>query len=294
VTGRVPRRTLLAAAVGLVIGAPQAPAAGKVRSVIVYGHARVNAPRAHDVDLVLDFYRPPSRYPGRRPVAVFIHGGGFRANSRRDDGLMRIARALAAEGIAVAAIDYRLLPQDPEPSERVAPLLDAVPDTAFSRAMVAAVDDTLTAMEYLRAHARALRIDPTRMGALGSSAGAITADHVGYVLDDHGISGPKLRFVGSLWGGILVPAPEGGVAAVQLDRGEPALFAVHGDSDDTVPVALDDQLVARAKAQRVRREYHRIKGGEHGYVPSGFFTAKVAGRRTPFDRLLRFAKSALG
>jgi predicted esterase len=101
--------------------------------------------------------------------------------------------------------------------------------------------------------------------------------------------------VASLWGGILIPAPEGrgDVAAVRLERGEPALFAVHGDADETVPVQLDDELVARAADQGVRHEYHRIPGGMHGYEPSGFFTVHVVGQQTPADRLIRFAESAL-
>jgi fermentation-respiration switch protein FrsA (DUF1100 family) len=110
------------------------------------------------------------------------------------------------------------------------------------------------------------------------------------------ISGPKVRFVASLWGGMFVPAPSalGRLAAAQLERGEAALFAVHGDADPTVPVTLDDQLVARARAQRVPNEYHRIAGGRHGYDGSGFFTRRAVGSQTPFDRLLRFAERALG
>ncbi|MGZ4276579.1 MAG: alpha/beta hydrolase [Solirubrobacteraceae bacterium] len=157
------------------------------------------------------------------------------------------------------------------------------------------MDDTLTATDYLRAHAEKLGIDVRRLGLVGSSAGAVTADHVGYVLDDHGIRGPKIGFVASLWGGIVVPAPGGGrVAAVQLERDEPALFAVHGSADPTVPVRLDDQLVARARAQHVRTEYHRIPGGLHGFNGSQFFTRRVVGAQTPFDRLILFARSALG
>jgi fermentation-respiration switch protein FrsA (DUF1100 family) len=121
-------------------------------------------------------------------------------------------------------------------------------------------------------------------------------DTVGYALDDHGIAPPKgIRFVGSLWGGILAnaPAAEGPQSAGQLERGEPALFAVHGDADPVVPVVLDDQLVARAKKLHVREEYHRIPGGKHGFGGTGFFTRRVTGDQTSFDRLLAFAKKRL-
>jgi dienelactone hydrolase len=105
---------------------------------------------------------------------------------------------------------------------------------------------------------------------------------------DHGVKGPKVRFLASLWGGIFAPG-----GAAQLEHGEAALFAVHGDTDPTVPVTLDDQLIARARRQDVRNEYHRIQGGAHGYDGSGFFTREVVGSQAPFDRLLRFANKAL-
>jgi len=102
------------------------------------------------------------------------------------------------------------------------------------------------------------------------------ADHVPYALDDHGIAPPHLRFAGSLWGGILAAAPTRGAdPATQLGKGEPALFTVHGDAD------------------RVDVECHRIEGGGHGYVGSRFFTERVAGTRTPFDRFLAFARRQL-
>jgi acetyl esterase/lipase len=161
--------------------------------------------------------------------------------------------------------------------------------------MVAAVDDTLTAIDYLRARADELRIDPDRLGLIGSSAGAFTVDAVAYALDDHGITPPPVRFVGSLWGGIVVAAPGGSEAQPvdQVERGEPALFAVHGDEDATVPVKQSDRLTARARSAGIATEYHRIPGGGHGYIPSGFGSTPVEGKQTAFDRLLAFADSQL-
>jgi acetyl esterase/lipase len=267
----------------------------EVRKAVIYGTARVAAPAPGSARLLLDLYRPAKRSRSGRPVVILIHGGGFRAGSRTDPGIVRVAQGLAERGIAVASIDYRLMGQEPVPSRRVARLAADMPKVPIFTAMTTAVDDTLAAVDYLRANARRLRLDMGRLGVAGSSAGAITADHVGYALDDHGVKGPKLRFVASLWGGMFAPAPAalGSVAAAQLERGEPSLFAVHGDADPTVPVTLDDQLVARARRQRVRNEYHRIAGGRHGYDGSGFFTRTVVGSETPYDRLLRFAKTAL-
>ena len=282
----MPLRTCLSLLVlAALLPASSAGAAVKVRHGVVYGHAQVAAGSA---PLVLDLYRPARRATTPRPVVVVIHGGGFARQGRSDPAIVRIARALAARGIVAASIDYRLLGADPRPSRRVAPLLGGLPQAPLGRAIAAAVDDTLTSIGYLRRHAGRLGIDVRRLGLVGSSAGAMTAGHVAYVLDDYGIKGPKVRFVGDLWGGIVVAGGAG-----RLDRGEAPLFAVHGDADSTVPVRLDDQLVARARSQHVRTEYHRIAGGAHGYAGARFFTEPVHGQKTSFERLLRFARSAL-
>ena len=266
-----------------------------VRDGVVYGTAKVGAPAPGSARLLLDLYRPSKRARRPLPVVVLVHGGGFVQQSRKDAAIVRIARDLAARGVVVAGIDYRLLGAQPVPSSRVAPLLAALPGAPISKAIAAAADDTLTAIGYLRSHARQLGIDPGRLGLIGSSAGAITVDQVAYALDDHGIKAPKARFVASLWGGILVspPAGHGTISADQLERGEPPLFAVHGDADATVPVTLDDQLVARARRQHVPVEYQRIPGGTHGFAGTQFFTRKVAGGETSFERLLAFAVKRL-
>jgi acetyl esterase/lipase len=277
----------------LVLPAAPADARIELRKGVVYGTARVAAPASGSTPLLLDLYRPAKRSRAGRPVVVLIHGGAFAIGTRTDPRLSDIARAFARRGVVAVSIDYRLSGQEPVTSRRVAGLAADMPKVPIFNAMTAAVDDTLTATDYLRANAKRLDIDMRRLGLIGSSAGAITADHVGYVLDDHGVKGPKVRFVASLWGGIFAPAPSGALQAVQLERGEPDLFAVHGDADPTVPVRLDDQLVARARRQGVRNEYHRIAGGGHGFEATGFFTRSVVGRATPFDRLLRFADRAL-
>lgn len=290
------RAALLVTALALCSGAPgtalaQGTGGVRVRENVVYGTGRVAAPAPRDVSLLLDLYEP-ARRAGRRPVVVLVHGGGFRMGTRKQPDLVRIAEGLVGRGFVVASIDYRLSSRSPVPSARVRRLLAKAPAVPVYRAMVAAVDDTLTAVSWLRRNATRLRLDLGRLGLIGGSAGAITADHVAYALDDVGVRGPRVRFVGSLWGGIFLP-PDQTAAAAQLERGEAQLFAVHGDADTTVPVTFDDALVARARAVGVRTEYHRIPGGRHGFPATGFFTRRVTGGQTPFRRLLAFATRAV-
>lgn len=291
-------RPLITAAVAALLAAlpGSAPAASavKVDRKVVYGTGQVGAPTPGRAKLLLDLYRPAKTPARPMPVVIVIHGGGFKLQSRLDRGVVAVSRALARQGIAAASIDYRLVRQEPVPSARVEPLRVALGEGTLFATMAAAAEDTLVAADYLKRNGRRLGIDAGRLGVVGSSAGAITADAVAYALDDYGIAAPEIRFAGSLWGGIYVRPPTGGaVGAPLLEAGEPALFAVHGDADPTVAVRFNDELVARAREQGVRSEYHRIAGGGHGFNGSKFFTAQVVGSQTPADRLIAFARSAL-
>lgn len=280
-----------------LLAAPVAPARAAqvvVRHGVKYGMAEVALPAPGRSRLLLDLYRPARATRAPRPVVIAIHGGAFRRGSRADPHIVRIARGLAARGAVVASIDYRLLGQEPITSaDGPRPAADTT-DTPLDRGTTAAVDDTLSAIDYLRAHALRLRIDLGRLGLVGASAGAITADNIAFVLGKAAIGGPRPRFVASLWGGIPHPSAVARPAeADRLRRGTQALFAVHGSADTQVPVRLSDDLVARARAAGLRTEYHRVASHGHGFHAMEFFRLAVRGRQTAFQRLLAFASSAL-
>lgn len=102
----------------------------------------------HDgTKLVGDLYLPKGR--AKAPVLVAVHGGGWQIGSRafyRYWGLF-----LARNGYAVFAIEYRL------DKEGVYP---------------AAVYDTKSAIQFVRAKAAEFDLDPDRIGLIGDSAGA--------------------------------------------------------------------------------------------------------------------------
>jgi hypothetical protein len=60
-----------------------------------------------------------------------------------------------------------------------------------------------------------------------------------------------------------------------------------------VPVKVDDELTARAKAVGVKVEYHRVPNAGHSFGPTQFFTREVKGGGTAFERMLVFAKRYL-
>jgi acetyl esterase/lipase len=99
------------------------------------------------VPLHADVYLPEDT-GGPCPAIIWIHGGGWRSGNRELAPDLR--RFFAARGFAMVAIDYRL-----------------------SRAAVfpAQIEDVRTAIRWLRSVASSYRVDPTRIGLWGASAG---------------------------------------------------------------------------------------------------------------------------
>ncbi len=116
-------------------------------------------------DLHLDFY-PPAQRLTPAPCVVVVHGGGWDGGSRRQ--LAPLNGFLAAEGYAVATLEYSLAPKYRYP----APL-----------------EDVADALAFLKSHAAALGIDPERFVMLGRSAGGQIALQAAYTLHDPAIKG---------------------------------------------------------------------------------------------------------
>ncbi len=130
------------------------PAAADLAAVRVERDVPYAAPGGDTVRL--DLARP--RGPGPHPLVVLLHGGGWEGGDRA--AMHDEARLLAARGFVAASVGYRLT---------------RAPRNVFP----AAVDDVRCAVRWLRANARALEIDPGRVGALGFSAGAHLASMLG-------------------------------------------------------------------------------------------------------------------
>ena len=131
----------------------------------------------HPTSLQLDIYQPGGDTADRRPVIVWIHGGGFTGGSR--SGEAEIATTYARLGYVTASVDYRTDPDNRCGAVRDQTIGDpAVIDAETERckrALQAAQDDVALAIAWLRSHATDYRIDPTRIAVGGFSAGAVTA-----------------------------------------------------------------------------------------------------------------------
>lgn len=104
--------------------------------------------------LRLDLYIPPGTQPPYATV-FWIHGGGWSGGSRFPAGN---AQSLLNAGFAVASVDYRLTSQ--------AGQFGGAPVT-----FPAQIHDVKAAVRWLRANASLYRLDRSRFGCWGSSAG---------------------------------------------------------------------------------------------------------------------------
>ena len=91
------------------------------------------------------------RGDGPFPALLDIHGGAWNRGDRSADEVMN--RALAASGIVVAAVDFRLAPAHPYPAQ---------------------VQDVNFATRWLKAHAGEFNADPATVGGMGCSSGGHT------------------------------------------------------------------------------------------------------------------------
>jgi acetyl esterase/lipase len=104
----------------------------------------------HDgVSLTGDLYVPKAA--GKYPVIVAVHGGGWQAGN--SGNYASWGSWLSARGYALFAINYRLS----KPKEKTYPQ---------------AVHDLRAAIQFVKARATDLKIDPERIALMGDSAGA--------------------------------------------------------------------------------------------------------------------------
>ena len=106
----------------------------------------------------LDLYLPTS--PAKNfPTVVWFYGGGLEAGDKSGRGTVRIATALAKNGVACAAVNYRLHPKATYP---------------------AYLDDAAASVAWTLAHIAEHGGDPKRVFVSGHSAGAFLTAAIGY------------------------------------------------------------------------------------------------------------------
>ena len=220
--------------------------------------------------LELDLYLMGS--DGLLPVIVYVHGGGWRRGSRREPLPVLGADfydTLAAQGFAVAAVDYRLSGEARFP----APL-----------------EDVAAAVGWVRDNATRYGLDAGRVFLWGDSAGghlALLAALTGSkaqgvvawfpVTDLLGMpsdvaaagaspdAGPDSREA-QLLGAPARSRPDLARQASPLtyaSAGAPPILLMHGDADDMVPAAQSVRLADALRAAGATVELELVPGATH-------------------------------
>lgn len=217
------------------------------------------------------------------PAVMQIHGGGWE-RGHRVNGLAQASavdigsvgtRALVAQGFVVASVGYALAPRHPWPAQ---------------------MRDVACALRSLRAHAAALRIDPTRIGVLGSSAGAqlaslLAVDPAGpawrggpyaafsarpdALVDEFGpvdlATSHWIPFMTTVITDVFGARPRTGSRALRaasplyhVAADAPPTLVLQGTADNVVPPAQSRAFVQRLRAKGVPVRLVLVHGGAHG------------------------------
>lgn len=105
------------------------------------------------------------------PLVVLFHGGGFKYGNKSRIPLKKDFLALVKRGYAVASVGYPLLGDK------------GTTDTVGPRDYEKIFLQTGLALTFLRQHAADYRVDPARIIAGGTSAGAMVAEYLAYKRD---------------------------------------------------------------------------------------------------------------
>ena len=241
--------------------------------------------------LKLDLCLPDATGPV--PLVIWVHGGGWMAGDKTMALAVPLTRKLLHAGIAVASINYRF---------------------SNAATFPAQLYDCKAAVRWLRANAATYDIDPKRIAAAGDSAGGQLVALLGTTADrpklegDEGNPGVSSRVVAvcdffgpadfANWNKDN-PKPQavenpsdpiakliGGTIADNLDKARAAspvtyvdaksspFYILHGDADDTVPIAQSMMLNDALKQAGVPSTLYIVHGEGHEFKsPAAFARA---------------------
>jgi hypothetical protein len=201
---------------------------------IEYGQA-LNI-KGNNEKLLLDMYMPTAQTDTikKRPVLLFIHGGGFQNNSKTGGFSNMLCLSFAKRGYVTVSIDYRLGIENNKSK------------ADYAAALYRAQQDGKAAIRYLRKNAALYNLDTAQIFITGSSAGSKTCLAIAYMDETEvpatidqakwgsleGSSGnegysSKVSGVINNWGAII--------DYNWIKQGDAPLFNVAGTEDKTVP-----------------------------------------------------------
>lgn len=186
-------------------------------------------------ELKLDVYMPEDSL-NEHPCIVFAFGGGFKMGARDEASYQKFLTEMAENGIVGVSIDYRLGLKD----KKIKNLIQLA--KILENSVNMAVEDMVSAVEFVLKNAADLKVNPKQIMLSGSSAGAITALQTDYYLCNAKIKNlpEDFRFAGVIsFAGAVASFGE---KLEYKKQPAPVLF-MHGTKDGLV--AYDKKVVLK-------------------------------------------------
>ncbi|MBC7826497.1 MAG: alpha/beta hydrolase [Chitinophagaceae bacterium] len=178
-----------------------------------------------------DIYYAAKDSSTKRPLIIWMHGGGFKFGSKKAKGIRLWSKSFARRGYVCVAINYRLSKKNPLRNF-----------TSLVQGCYEAVQDVTQAITFFKANEASFGIDTNLIILAGNSAGAIIALQTVYSsysdltkLIDSGYESPpatdhnssNIKAVINFWGAIFNTA--------WLKNANVPIVSVHGKKDRIVP-----------------------------------------------------------
>ncbi|MDB5177392.1 MAG: alpha/beta hydrolase [Candidatus Saccharibacteria bacterium] len=229
-----------------------------------------------------DLYVPKDQRFGKSPLVVYVHGGGWSEGDRNNTIQKLYTPELAAWGIGIATIDYRLSGEAPYPAQN---------------------DDIHCAMKYLVDNSKKYGYDKTKIVIMGDSAGGhLAAMEALRKTDEVEFKGVIMLYgVSDLWNQIENYADKNAVkylgdrAKETADKNSP-LYAnlseappfliVHGTNDTIVPSSESQAFYDKLRSKGISATYIPVAGASHAFIGSDSFHEQLVR-----DRIMQFAST---
>ncbi len=207
----------------------------RVEKNIVYGESVDYTGKR--IELKLDVYEPEGDSEDKRPLIIWIHGGGFKSGDKNNVKIVELCKYFAKRGYVTASINYRLRKR---------------PKRDLEGAIKDAVEDARKSVDFFRENSDRFRIDVNHIAVGGSSAGAITSIHLAYT---DGWNKEGIFAVISLWGALF--------DFDEIKQTDPPLLIIHGTEDRVVPFGMAKELKNKLDEIGIFNEFHPIEGEGH-------------------------------